>query len=266
MALNFAVRKKLDDYLDTIALTDIEKFSPSKFSKYIDISIDEIFKWLLEHVSDGELNLIWEIRCPNCNRVLTLNSNKDFEEYECDFCHEIFDVEANDLYPKFSVSKDYKDYLLAEKRESNSEKKLGETITNADKENPLSDFHLDDYMKEILYENSPNNINLIINGDVSVNNNNNISDSFNHSKLDNNNIQSEITNKNPLVPQKQVEDLEDIIEQIDEEDLKQMNKEFLDNFKTSLKEHDKDQAKKWIGYIRNTLNAPIIQTITQTLN
>ncbi|MGW9777592.1 hypothetical protein [Staphylococcus hominis] len=268
MALNFAIRKELDEFLDTIALTDIEKFSPSKVSKYAGISIDEAFKWLLEHVADEELELLWEIRCPNCNRVLTLNSKKDFEEYECDFCYDDFDVEANDLYPKFRVSKKYKDYLLAKGRATNSEKKLRKTITNIDDDIPLSDYNLDEEMAQKINGTLPSGFNITVNGDIymNTNNNNNISDSFNNSKVDNSSIQSTNVNQEILIPKQQVEDLEDYIQKIDDEDLRQMNEEFLDNFKTSLKKYDKENAKKWIGYIKNTVNAPIVQTILENLN
>lgn len=99
-----------------------------------------------------------------------------------------------------------------------------------------------------------------------MNKNNNISDSFNHSKLDNNNIQSTVNENNLLVSKQQVDELEECINQIDDEDLKQMNEEFLNNFKNSLQKHDKETAKKWVGYINNTLNAPIVQTVIETLN
>ncbi|HDU0738594.1 TPA: hypothetical protein REP61_002437, partial [Staphylococcus pseudintermedius] len=89
---------------------------------------------------------------------------------------------------------------------------------------------------------------------------------FNHSILDNNNIQSTINENNPLVSKQQVDELEECIHQIDEEDIRQMNEEFLENFKTSLQEHDKETARKWIGYINNTLNSPIVQTIIGALN
>lgn len=269
MALNFAVRKELDKFLDAIALTEIEKFSPSKVSKYADISIDEAFKWLLEHVADEELELLWEIRCPNCNRVLTLNSNKDFEEYECDFCYNDFDVEANDLFPKFKVSKKYKDYLLAKGRENNSEKKISKTIANIDdNEVPLSEYNLNEETERKLNEFLPNGLNITVNGDfyMNNNNNNNISDSFNNSKIDNSSIQSTNVNQETLIPKQQVEELEDFIQNLDDEDLREMNEELLGNLKTSLKEHDKENARKWIKYIKQTLNAPIIQTIIENLN
>ncbi|MCG2119956.1 MULTISPECIES: hypothetical protein [Staphylococcus] len=99
-----------------------------------------------------------------------------------------------------------------------------------------------------------------------MNNNNSIIDSFNHSKLDNSNIQSTVNENNLLVSKQQVDELEECIHQIDNEDIKQMNEEFLKNFKTSLEKHDKETAKKWIGYIKNTLNAPIVQTVIETLN
>lgn len=265
MTLNFAVRKELDEFLDSIALTEIEKFSPSKVSKYAGISIDEAFKWLLEHVADEELELLWEIRCPNCNRVLTLNSNKDFEDYECEFCYNEFDVESNDLYPKFKVSKEYKNYLLAKERENNSEKKIGKTITNIDENIPLSEYNLDKEMIEIINKESPKDVTLIIKGDLNVNNNN-ISGSFNNTELNNTNVQSQFVNQTHLVPNQQVEELENSIQLIEDTELKQINEEFLENFKISLKEYDKENARKWIGYIKRTLNAPIVQTIIESLN
>lgn len=99
-----------------------------------------------------------------------------------------------------------------------------------------------------------------------MNNSNSISDSFNDSILDNSNIQSTVNKNNPLVSKQQVDELEEYIHQIDDEDIKQMNEEFLKNFKTSLEKHDKETAKKWIGFIKNTLNAPIVNTVMETLN
>ncbi|HDT9050648.1 TPA: hypothetical protein REF33_002443, partial [Staphylococcus pseudintermedius] len=99
MAIDFITREKFQEFLKSISKSPIDKFTPSKLAKYADININDSFKLLMEHVATKELEISWELRCPSCSKVIPLDNNKNFDEYECDFCYETFDVGENDLFP-----------------------------------------------------------------------------------------------------------------------------------------------------------------------
>lgn len=115
MGINFETRDKANDFIHNIALTKIDTFSPSKFAKYAELSIDEAFNFLMQYVQTKELQLIWELRCPNCNKKLRMTNVESFENYVCEFCDYEFDITKNDLYPKFKISPEYKKYLTEKK-------------------------------------------------------------------------------------------------------------------------------------------------------
>lgn len=115
MAVDFEVRDKLNEFLPEIAILPVAKFSPSKFAKYADITISESFNLLLQYVDTNELILIWELRCPNCHRILDIS--KSLTEEECIYCEEALDITANNLYPMFKISDKYKEHLKIKKFE-----------------------------------------------------------------------------------------------------------------------------------------------------
>lgn len=265
MTITFITRKKFQEFLESLCYSSIEKFTASKFAKYASIGLDDSFKLLIEHVATKELELSWELRCPNCNRVLSLNSNKDLEEYECDFCCDIFDVDENDLFPKFQVTKEFKDYLIESNKGGNSVKKTEKAITDIpDKNIPISDINIDEETKKILQESTHSTIINVFNGGSQMNQ---ISNSFNHSNLNNASIQSTHNSQIPIVPEEHVVELQDYINNIDDEVLRNMNDEHLKNFKESLKQHDKEMAKKYLAFIGKTIGTvSSISTIAGYLN
>lgn len=253
MAIDFLTREKFQVFIKLICKSSIGKFTPSKFAKYADITIDDSFKLLMEHVATKELEIIWEIRCPDCNRALSLNDNKDFEEYECEFCYEIFDVDENDLFPKFKITDKYKEYLINSRDDGHSEKKFKETVTTILDENiPMSDIIIDEQTRENILETRVPIVVNIFKGDNYVNQNSN---SFNNSTISNSNIQSNNNNQYLTVPKERIEELETYISNIEDVTLKEMNEEFLENLKYSLKVNDKENAKKTLSFMSKTLGA-----------
>ncbi|UAS63570.1 hypothetical protein K9E77_11905 [Staphylococcus pseudintermedius] len=233
----------IDNYKRTL------KFSPTFIADILNVDLDDTVSILEGLVNDGLLFKVFVVRCEECHYIFEYENYNDiplnkFEE--CKLGH-VSLITNDDIQIWYKLNKEdikeIKDY------------KKTVCLKSHIKQEPT-------YLKQLL----PHTKCVVINGDVNMNNNNNISDSFNHSILDNNNIQSTINENNPLVSKQQVDELEECIHQIDEEDIRQMNEEFLENFKTSLQEHDKETARKWIGYINNTLNSPIVQTIIGALN
>ncbi|REH78765.1 hypothetical protein [Staphylococcus felis] len=265
MAIDFITREKFNEFIKQITLSYIDTFSPSKFSKYANISIDDSFKLLVEHVATKELELVWELRCPNCNKVLTIDDSRSFEEYECVFCNEIFDVDDNDLYPKFRVSNDYRTHLLEKNKDVESEKKFEIAITNLkDEDISVSEFKIDEETKRILAKESPSLVcNIFLNGGLTMNN---ISDSFNNSNVENNNIQSTYS-QTPIISNEQLGELEEHIEHIDDEVVKEMNERYVKELNQSLKEHDIENAKKLLNYIGKTIGkVPVIIAMLEKLS
>ncbi|MBL0846514.1 hypothetical protein JJQ58_00790 [Mammaliicoccus fleurettii] len=252
MAIDFITREKFQEFIKLISESAIDKFTPSKFAKYADININDSFKLLMEHVATKELEISWELRCPNCSRALSLNNNKDFEEYECDFCYETFDVDENDLFPKFKITDKYKEYLISSRNDGHSEKKFKKTVTNIpDEKIPMSDIMIDEQTKEILLDTDCPIILNIFQGDNYVNQNSN---SFNNSNISNTNIQSN-NNQCQTVPNEHIEELEDYITNLDDVTLKKMNENYLTDLKSSLAENDKEKAKDILAFMGRTLGS-----------
>lgn len=253
MAIDFITREKFQEFIKLISESAIDKFTPSKFAKYADININDSFKLLMEHVATKELEISWELRCPNCSRALSLNNNKDFEEYECDFCYETFDVDENDLFPKFKITDKYKEYLINSRNDGHSEKKFKKPVANITDENiPMSDITIDEQTRKFILETGSPIVFNIFKGDNYVNQNSN---SFNNSSINNTNIQSNNNNQYLTVPSKHIEELESHISNLEDVTLKEMNEEFLDNLKRSLKANDKENAKKALSFMSKTLGA-----------
>lgn len=84
---------------------------------------------------------------------------------------------------------------------------------------------------------------------------NQINDSFNNSNISNTNIQSNNNNQQLIVPTEHIEELETQISNLEDVTLKEMNEEFLENLKSSLKANDKENAKKALSFMSKTLGA-----------
>lgn len=265
MTITFVTREKLQEFIKEICFSPIDKFTPSKFAKFANISIDDSFELLIDHVATKELELIWELRCPNCNRVNSLDNSKDFDEYECNFCCETFDIDGSDLYPKFRISKKYRDHLVNSKNDGDSGKKFEKAVANISEKNiPLSSININEPTWKIIQKiNNPFTINIINGGDnVNINSN-----SFNNADINNSNIQSINNNQINIVPEQYINDLENDIKNFNDEVIQEMNEKYLEDLKKSLKNNDKENAKKFLSFMEKTLGSlSSIATISGYLN
>lgn len=93
-----------------------------------------------------------------------------------------------------------------------------------------------------------------------------IKGSFNNSALNNVNIQSEILREYQL-SEKDFENLESDINEADiSETAREQNRLFLENLKASLNEHDKETAKRIVGWIKDSIgNVSSVITIASVL-
>lgn len=94
-----------------------------------------------------------------------------------------------------------------------------------------------------------------INGDGNSMDNREITGSFNNSELNDVNVQSDIYSEYNL----REEDFENLKTDIEKADISevavQQNNYFLEDLKTSLKEKDKDNAKKILGWIKDSIGS-----------
>lgn len=116
MNVDYIIKEKANDFFYQIANSPVNNFSPNKFAKFSGMSLEEAFKFLLNCIDSKELNVTWELRCPNCGKLLPLNCNHDTDEMECLYCDEEFNVDKYDLYAKFSLTKEYKNHLISKKK------------------------------------------------------------------------------------------------------------------------------------------------------
>ncbi|MCQ6277405.1 hypothetical protein JMM81_21290 [Bacillus sp. V3B] len=121
MANIFEMRKKIETFIELLALNRVDRFYPSALAKHLDISSSEAFNYLLERTGVGDqLTLKWELRCPHCYRTLKITNEQEVdEEFQCN-CGEEFDLRSSDLFPVFQLNPDYKEFLKDEvKKKSN---------------------------------------------------------------------------------------------------------------------------------------------------
>lgn len=93
--------------------------------------------------------------------------------------------------------------------------------------------------------------------------NNNITGSFNNSNINNSSIQSDNISSIE-VPQEYLDSLQKEINEIEDIDMKSMNEDWFNHFQRSLKEHDKEQAQKYLGYMKKIIGSvPSILALAQ---
>ncbi|MEI2428505.1 hypothetical protein V8V54_26375 [Priestia megaterium] len=116
MANIYEVRKKIENFIELLATSRVDRFYPSALAKYLGTSSSEAFNFLLERAGVGDqLILKWELRCPNCYRKLKIDDKKEtMEEFECGFCGEEFDIRTSDFFPVFQINPEYKEYIKDE--------------------------------------------------------------------------------------------------------------------------------------------------------
>jgi hypothetical protein len=121
MANIYEVRKKIENFIELLALNRVDRFYPSALAKNLSISSNDAFNHLLERSGpEDQLLLKWEVRCPHCHRTLDVNDDKDIEqEFECN-CGEEFELRISDFFPVFKINPEYKEFLRDEFKKKSS--------------------------------------------------------------------------------------------------------------------------------------------------
>lgn len=124
MEQTWVILRRINKYLETISLSPIKRFYPSAVAKYADVPLDTAFRHLIELVDQGELKLVWELRCPEYFCLRTLNtfeaSKSDLDMAFCPKCGKDFEVMPEDFVPSFEINPYFRDYVRQEKKTSNS--------------------------------------------------------------------------------------------------------------------------------------------------
>ncbi len=100
----------VDLWVEEAAGYPIIRFNPTTVSRDTGLDLSLVFERLLELVRDGKLVLEWEIRCPNCFRILLRDSNINHTTVECDECGEI-EVITDIIFPILSFNAGYREII-----------------------------------------------------------------------------------------------------------------------------------------------------------
>lgn len=101
---------ELEEWVEKIALMPIRWFYPTFPAKDLDLSLPETTQSLMVLVQRGWLELLWEVRCPECF-TSTISSGRcpEFgQETECEKCLNVFIVDESTLCPVFKVTQEYR--------------------------------------------------------------------------------------------------------------------------------------------------------------
>ncbi|WP_157264865.1 hypothetical protein, partial [Paenibacillus oryzisoli] len=123
----------IDKWVDDASGTSILRFYPTAVSKATDLPIPVVFKQLLKLVDSQKINLLWEVRCPECFSTVKILSKKDAVlnvELDCQYGHE-FEVSADYIFPVFEIASEYKEYIQSLKKTTTDQS------TNKDFQIPL---------------------------------------------------------------------------------------------------------------------------------
>lgn len=106
---------KVDKWVDEIALTPIEGFTPSAVAKDVLLPVDDVYARLTQLVAEEKLTQLFEIRCPNCfNKMSETSTPKYNRTYYCLECDDDIEVSIDMLFPFFIFNPEYREYLKEE--------------------------------------------------------------------------------------------------------------------------------------------------------
>lgn len=123
MVAGWKVKKQIDEFVELLAVSSVQQFYPTSIPKYAsDVSLEVAFDYLLKLCETGELQLLWEAKCPGGNVefcLRRLDITCDYQkllnnEYICDICGREIRLDKNHIFPVFKISDDYREYLRQE--------------------------------------------------------------------------------------------------------------------------------------------------------
>lgn len=114
MAVDWRTKRQVNKFVEALSISPVKRFYPTSVAKYDEtLSMECIFDHLVSLCASGELELLWEVRCPGyespmCFRKVSLV--KDYRdvigsEMTCDICGDSFTVEKSmySLYLKLMM-------------------------------------------------------------------------------------------------------------------------------------------------------------------
>nr|WP_289038305.1 hypothetical protein [uncultured Allobacillus sp.] len=122
MKEDFLLRNKVNEFIKTVALGQVKAFYPSAVAKYTKTSSNQVFPKLINSAQNEEIELLWEVRCPDfeCGNIVDVSKEKNFDHnLICDKCGNEFKTMELDFFPRFVINPYYKEAL----READSDKK-----------------------------------------------------------------------------------------------------------------------------------------------
>lgn len=130
---------EVDAWVEEFAHIPYERFYPSAVYRRVNLPMEVVFGRLLELAKDGKLQVIFEIRCPECDRRLAdYFDRKDIPDaYVCDNCGIDFSVDEHVVNPAFRFSKSYSE-LKRSLKNSRQARPPGTGSTIAGQPMPLS--------------------------------------------------------------------------------------------------------------------------------
>lgn len=94
----------------------LERFYPTAAAKATGLPLGAVFRQLVGLTHIGWLELVYEVRCNECNFTLALEHVLDptelyEKEYSCHICGDDIEVTAENVYPVFFVRAEWSDTL-----------------------------------------------------------------------------------------------------------------------------------------------------------
>ncbi|HDR4903685.1 hypothetical protein ACPCKQ_04705 [Bacillus bombysepticus] len=132
MAVDWRTKRQVNKFVETLAISPVKSFYPTSVAKYDDtLSMELIFEHLLSLCESGELELLWEVKCPGYESPMCFRRIKLVTDYSeiidkellCDICGEYVKVEKSNIFPVFQINKEYREAMREEFKKKKSEKK-----------------------------------------------------------------------------------------------------------------------------------------------
>lgn len=285
MSVDWKTRGRVREFVAALAASPTEMFYPTAVANFDNsLKMEDVFAVLVELCESKELELMWEITCPNiessCYRRIGIVP--DYKEYlgvtvQCDICGKEFEIEEEDIFPIFKINPEYSTYI---KEQARQDKKKSTLQIDADDD-------LRGQALKAVFANSTPTLSLgttkqflnieqliIVQGEGTVNSNNkHIKGSFNGSSFGEKsivNIQSDNNTSTINVSDLPKDIFETLRSEISEKVTDEMDREqaleFAGNLEQAVQERDADKASKYVKWIEKIIEgSTAVATIVQAI-
>lgn len=122
MVSDWAAKRKVNEFVDLLAVTPVKQFYPTSVPKYSEsLTLESAFEQLIELCKSGEIHLLWEVKCPGESNfcIRTLDKVSDYQSiidhnYRCDVCGKETCVTNDDVFPLFEIDEGYRHFMREE--------------------------------------------------------------------------------------------------------------------------------------------------------